>query len=461
MRPVAMMGIVALMAVYFGINIGSLFSYREQLMYLYMLDNYDLNSILSVFLLGLLGGVFLGGFVIYGSGRKIGLLMGFAFGVAADCAGVLAPSFSSLLLSEIAAGVACGIFLVSSLIYAAEISSPAVRGVCGALVPAGFLLGLDFVIMCHDFFPSNSSTAVIIIAGIGIILILFGILRMPESPRWLARAGFSEAALSALFVLRGSQVAAARELALINERERIPERGLELFLHSGIYRNALWMILVLSFLLHICGMTYIPYSASELILHYQQEFLGNFFVISASSDYGNGFIRASITVAFFGILTAAILSLRMTRIGGMLCGIAASMGVLMLLSGASMLDFGSVSTMLLSVLILLFIYTSSLTLTVFLAVFVPEILPTSGREFGVGMVLVVNCTALLAGVKEIGPWIEDCPVSIFFAGCAFVVAFLLVVVSRKMPETSVMSLETIETRLFEDKLLRNQVNKHE
>ncbi len=126
-----------------------------------------------------------------------------------------------------------------------------------------------------------------------------------------------------------------------------------------------------------------------------------------------------------------------------------------------MLDFGSVSTMLLSVLILLFIYTSSLTLTVFLAVFVPEILPTSGREFGVGLVLIVNCTALLAGVKEIGPWIEDFPVSIFFAGCAFVVAFLLVVVSRKMPETSVMSLETIQTRLFEDKLLRNQVNKHE
>ncbi len=454
------MGIVALMASYFGINIGSLFSYREQLMYLYMLDNYDLNSILSVFLLGLLGGVFLGGFVIYGSGRKIGLLMGFAFGVAADCAGVLAPSFSSLLLSEIAAGVACGIFLISSLIYATEISSPALRGVCGALVPAGLMAGLDFVIMCHEAFPSNSSTAIVIIAGVGIALILYGMLRMPESPRWLARAGFSEAALSALFVLRGSQVSAARELALINERDRVPERGLELFLHSGIYRNALSMILVFSCLLHVCGMTYIPYSASDLILHYQQEFLGNFFVITSSADYSNGFIKASITVAFFGILTAAILSLRMTRIGVMLCGIATSMGVLMLLSGASMLDFGSVSTMLISILILLFIYTSSLTLTIFIAVFVIEMLPTCGREFGVGLVLIVNCTALLAGVKEIGPWIEDYPVSIFFAACAFVVAILLVMVSRKMPETAAMSLETIETRLFEDKLLRNQVNKH-
>lgn len=453
-RPLEMMSVIAIMASFFGINLGSLFSFRDHLMYLFMLDSYDIDSIFGIFLLGALAGAFLGGFIVYGSGRKIGIISGFAFGVAADCAGVLAPSFSTLLLSEVVAGGACGIFTVASLIYASEISYPTLRGMCCSLPMVGLVAGLDFVIVCRGIIPVNSGVAAIFIALLGTILATYCFFRMPESPRWLACSGFNEAALSSLIFLRGSQVKAARELAAINDRKYIPERGVELFLHSGIYRSVLWLLLILSFMIHICGMTFVPYTGLALISYYQQQFLGYFYTYSY--DYGYGFIKAATTACLFGTISACIFAGRLRRVGMMLTGIFAQMVLFILLSGVSLLNFSSLSTLLLSSLILLLIYVSAFTLTVFLTIFIPEILPTAGREFGMSFALIVNFAAMLACVRELAPFVATYSLGTFFAFCAGACAIFVVITSRKMPETGNRTLESLEALLFEDKLLYNR-----
>lgn len=453
-RPLEIMSVIALMASFFGINLGSIFSFREHLKSLFMLDSYDLDSIFGVFLLGALAGSFFGGFIVYGSGRKIGIIVSFALAVAADCAGALAPSFSTLLLSEIVAGAACGIFMVASLIYACEISYPSLRGMLCSMPLLGFVAGLEFVIVCRGMIPVNSGVSVSFIAFIGACLVFYCLVRMPESPRWLACSRFNEAALASLIVLRGSQLVAARELALINDRQRIPDRGAELFLHSGLFRSAIWLILIMSFMIHMGGMTFIPYSALDLVCFYQQQFLGYFY--SCSFDYGYGFIKASCTACFFGVLSACLLAGRISRVGSMLAGISANMFILMLLSGVAMLNLSSLSTLLLSSLILILIYVSSFTLTFFLTIFVPEFLPTAGREFGVSFALIINFAAMMACIRELRPLVATYSLGTFFAFCAGACVIFIVITSRRMPETGNGTLESLESLLFEDKLLNTR-----
>lgn len=450
-RPLEMMFLCALMSVFFGVNLGSLFAFREQLSYLFMLDSYDLDNVLGVFLLGALAGAFLGGFIVSGSGRRIGIILGFVFGAAADCTGVLAPSFSTLLLSEIAAGTGFGIFMVASTVYGCEIASSYMRGRCCCLPAVGCAFGIGFVIICRDLLPTNSGTAVFLIAGSAVMLCCAVIIRFPESPRWLVRAGFNEAALASLIFLRDDQMAAARELALINERDRLPDRDLRLFLHSGIYRSALWLLLIMTFLIHMAGLAFIPYASLDLISRFQQQFLGYFYTYSY--HYGYGFIKAAATVGIFGTVSALWLCDRMKRTGLLLGSIIACLVTLILLSGASLFGFSNISTILLSALVLVFIYASMLCLSLFFFVFVPELLPTAGREFGVSVVFITCFAALLAGINELNPVVGYYSLSFFFAFCAGICAFLAVFISRKMPETSAIALEMLETRLFEDKLL--------
>ena len=140
----------------------------------------------------------------------------------------------------------------------------------------------------------------------------------------------------------------------------------------------------------------------------------------------------------------------------MLAGISANMFILMLLSGVAMLNLSSLSTLLLSSLILILIYVSSFTLTVFLTIFVPEFLPTAGREFGVSFALIINFAAMMACIRELRPLVATYSLGTFFAFCAGACVIFIVITSRRMPETGNGTLESLESLLFEDKLLNTR-----
>ena len=452
LRPLKYVLAVALAAPLFGFDLGSVFANRNELMYLYMLDSYDIDSVVSVFVLGTLSGIFLGGFVIAGSGRKSGIVAGIAVGAAASCSALLAPEFSTLLLSEFAAGGGFGMYLVSALIYAAEIALPQSRGFCCAL-PAVFLaLGLALTVTLRGALSENNALLASGGGIIGLALCVICGLRLPESPRWLAVSGYYDAALTALISLRRDSAAAARELAFINDCARGRERSLQLFLHSSPYRSVLWFLVAVTALLHLAGFSLIPYMSLELVHRYQLQYLGQ--VVMRNYDYSYGFVKAAVTVGLFGAIASMLVSDRIGRARAVFTGSAFAFAVLLLLSAVTFFEIDGFSALIIGALILIFICAASFTLTTFLSCYACELIPSCGREFGMSLVLFVNFIAFMAGIQDVGIMTPGFRLTPFFAALVAFDGALLYFLWRLAPDPGLSSLEKTETRLFEGQLGR-------
>ncbi|KAL4568931.1 hypothetical protein LXL04_024552 [Taraxacum kok-saghyz] len=109
------------------------------------------------------------------------LLMGFA------------PTYALLLTGRCVAGIGVGFALVIAPVYSAEISAANSRGILSSLPELGISIGILSGYISNYFLaslPLNIGWRVMFaIAAIPSLGLAIGILRMPESPRWLVMQG--------------------------------------------------------------------------------------------------------------------------------------------------------------------------------------------------------------------------------------------------------------------------------
>ncbi|KAJ9564630.1 hypothetical protein OSB04_000596 [Centaurea solstitialis] len=109
------------------------------------------------------------------------LLMGFA------------PNFALLLTGRCVAGIGVGFALVIAPVYSVEISAASTRGILASLPEIGISLGILFGYISSYFFgklPLHTGWRVMFAIGaVPSLGLAFGILGMPESPRWLVMQG--------------------------------------------------------------------------------------------------------------------------------------------------------------------------------------------------------------------------------------------------------------------------------
>ena len=192
-------------------------------------------------------------------------------------------------------GLAFSLYTLSSLIYICEITLPSNRGFCACLLPVAFLLGVEIGIFTPDLRPSGEGFPLyLLLVMIHILALVLAILKLPESPRWLALSGYYDAALSVLFSLRNDMGIAARELAGVNECCRGEEKGSELFLQNTNFRKIVWLLLSLVLFIQLSGIVILPYTFSDLMI--KTSYSKDFYMFSYSYDL----LKASLTVALFG-----------------------------------------------------------------------------------------------------------------------------------------------------------------
>ena len=435
-RPLGFTLAVASLALLFGLNFGSIFAYKNQLMYVFMLNSYDLDSVVKVILLGAVVGALCGGSVCKGSGRKSGIISGAVIGIAADCSAELATDFSVLLLSEFTMGTGLGIYMVSAILYASEISLPSSRGM-GCCMPAvGLCLGLLFTIAMRIALPLSPVISCVFIAAAGGVVCLFVAIKLPESPRWLVLCGYSDAALTSLFILRRNQAASAREMAFISDVASNAERGMRAYLHSSYSRRALFTLFVLVALMNFAGFTFDPYMSLELIHRYQMKYLG--ILVMRNYDYNYGFIKAAVSVAFFGAVTAMMASDRAGRPR--------------LILAATISGQDALSVLVISALMLIYIYAAVLCTVTFICVFVSEILPSGGRDTGLTLILAVHIIFFIAGLQDVRVMSPGFNLGLFFTVSFICCGFLCFILAFRIPDPGIGSLERNETRLLEGKI---------
>ncbi|XP_047313500.1 probable polyol transporter 6 [Impatiens glandulifera] len=103
------------------------------------------------------------------------------------------PSYAVLMIGRCIAGVGVGFALMIAPVYTAEISAANTRGLLSSLPEVGIAIGILFGYLSNYSLaklPLNLSWRVMLgIAAIPSCVLAFGILKMPESPRWLIMQG--------------------------------------------------------------------------------------------------------------------------------------------------------------------------------------------------------------------------------------------------------------------------------
>lgn len=172
----------------FAVITGGLPFLREQ----FGLNEYWEGFTTGALALGCILGCLMAGGISDKYGRKPGLLLAAAIFCLSSLSMGLAPDFQVFIISRFAAGVGVGMASMLSPMYIAEISPAEVRGRMVAINQLTIVLGQVFTHFENFLLRDNGADAWRWMFGLGVapsLLFFTGVFFLPESPRWLLRAG--------------------------------------------------------------------------------------------------------------------------------------------------------------------------------------------------------------------------------------------------------------------------------
>jgi sugar porter (SP) family MFS transporter len=142
--------------------------------------------------LGCIAGCLIAGGLADKYGRKPGLLFAAAIFCVSSLSMALAPNLAFFIASRFFAGIGVGMASMLSPMYIAEVSPPQVRGRMVAINQLTIVLGQVITHFENFQLRDMGPDAWRWMFGLGMIpsfLFLIGVFFVPESPRWLLRAG--------------------------------------------------------------------------------------------------------------------------------------------------------------------------------------------------------------------------------------------------------------------------------
>lgn len=142
--------------------------------------------------LGAIAGCLVAGWVTERYGRRPGLLTAASLFTLSSIAMAMAPSRDIFILARFFAGAGVGMASMLSPLYIAEIAPAHIRGRMVAINQLTIVIGILITNLVNYSLRNNGTDAWRWMFGLGAIpsiLFIFGVLWLPESPRWLMQAG--------------------------------------------------------------------------------------------------------------------------------------------------------------------------------------------------------------------------------------------------------------------------------
>lgn len=137
------------------------------------------------------------------------------------------PNYAVLMIGRCTAGIGVGFALMIAPVYGAEISSASSRGILSSLpelcISIGILLGYLSNYLFSKLALRYGWRIMLGIAAIPSLALFFGILGMPESPRWLIMQGRLKSAKIILLKVSNSKDEAESRFQEIKSAAGIPE----------------------------------------------------------------------------------------------------------------------------------------------------------------------------------------------------------------------------------------------
>src|SRR5918998_166768 len=245
-------GTAAIIGIIYGYDLGSIASAILFLQPDLGLSTFMVSVVTATVVLGQLAGAFNAGRITNRIGRKrtmVGIALGYA--VFAALQG-LAPNEWFLIVARFLLGFTIGVSIVTAPAYIAESSPRSVRGSMIVTFQVATVAGIE------------SWRLILSLSAIPALIVLFFVIRLPDTPRWYLMNGQREEALDLIRRVQGD-VDPEEEMRRIEEDLAYEEKGSFGELFQGRFRLAGFFVITLGFLVQITGINAIVYYSPTII----------------------------------------------------------------------------------------------------------------------------------------------------------------------------------------------------
>ncbi|OYO05292.1 sugar porter family MFS transporter [Enemella evansiae] len=404
------------------------------------------GMVVSGLLLGAMIGAMGSGRLSDRLGRKKLIVAGAVVFIVGTAGAALAVNSALLILFRMVIGLGVGIVSVVVPMYLSELAPKNIRGALSSLMQLMVTTGIFLAYLVDLAFQEAGLWRWMIgLGAVPAVVLLFGILTQPESPRWLVASHTSEEhALSTLIKLRGNHTEAERELNEIKASVQAEEDAPDPMKLGDLLTSRLRILLVIGVLL----VFFQNFGGINTIIYYAPTLLANIGFTPYQS------LLANAAIGLLNMLMTLPAIRLIDRVGRKPLLIGGAIGMcfgMLFLGTVSVLGLtsgrGALSIAVTLIGIGIYIASFSISWGPVQWVMLPELFPQRIRAGAMGITTTLNWLFNLT-VALIFPtflaMFGAAPNFYFFALTTFLA---LMFAWRLLPETKGKSLEEIEAQL--------------
>lgn len=397
------------------------------------LSEAGLGWTVSSLLFGCTVGVFLAGKAGDHYGRKKVLMAAALFFIISAVGSASAHSLSFFVISRVLGGIAVGVASILSPMYIAELAPAKSRGTLVSLNQLAIVIGIQVAFFSNYLLVNtgdNNWRWMLLVMAAPAILLFFSMFLVPESPRWLVAWGRNDDALKVLIKTSGKE-SASFELKEIEETLKNQEVSTFRELLAPKVKPLLFIGIILAVFQQITGINTIMYYAPKI-----------FADVGQSNDSA---LLQTILIGSTNLVFTLVLMVLIDRFGRKLLIIIGSTGMMLMLTGLSILYFSSqTSGVLVLVFILGYIAFFAASLGPALWVVATELFPNRLRSKGMSIAIVALWIACSIVSISFPVMLERLSGGITFLIFALICLANLLYVLKYVPETKGKTLEELE-----------------
>jgi SP family xylose:H+ symportor-like MFS transporter len=221
----------------------------------FMLDAWWEGFLTGSLALGCIVGCLIANKVADRYGRKPGLMLAALIFAVSSLGIAVSSGLSLFVVMRFAAGIGVGMASMLCPMYIAEISPAAVRGRNVAINQLTVVIGILITNLVNYFIADTGPDAWRWMFGLGVVpstIFLIGVIWLPESPRWLVKAGFREKAEMVLNKLGSGSFAESTFIDIEKSLVGIKKQSYRAVFEKSV-RPAVTVGIILAVFQQLCG----------------------------------------------------------------------------------------------------------------------------------------------------------------------------------------------------------------
>ena len=382
--------------------------------------------------LGCIAGCLIAGRVADRYGRKPGLMMAAVIFAVSSLGIALAKTLTVFLMIRFTAGIGVGMASMLCPMYIAEISPAAVRGRNVAINQLTVVIGILVTNLVNYLLANKGVDAWRWMFGLGVVpsaIFLIGVIWLPESPRWLIKAGKLEQAKLVLNKI-GSELFVQQTFAAIEQSMVGAKKQSYKAVFEKSVRPAVVVGVILAVFQQFCGI--------NVVFNYTSTIFKS---VGANLDHQ---LLETVAIGVVNLVFTLLAMWQVDKLGRRPLMLAGSLGLSVIYIVLAFLLQNNSSAILVSIFVLLAISIYAISLAPVTWVLISEIFPNKIRGlassvaivslWGACFILVFTFPILAKELGAFGPFY-------LYAGICFL-GFLFV--KYKVKETKGQTLEELE-----------------